>query len=108
MPTPFRPKKASGNEQNVYWIRKKVPSRFRALVGKGEVWRSLKTIDRRTANARIAARSFSAASLNAWPMPAVVADPPDTPPGGKLVSPSSNFTRSNGRPTPPARSAAMQ
>jgi integrase len=57
MPTPFRPKKASGNEQNVYWIRKKVPRRYRALVGKGEVWRSLKTTDRRTANARIAAAS---------------------------------------------------
>ena len=57
MPTPFRPKKASGNEQNVYWIRKKVPKRYRALVGKTEVWRSLKTTDRRTANARIAVAS---------------------------------------------------
>lgn len=54
MPTPFRPTKASGNEQNVYWIRKKVPKRYRALVGKTEVWRSLKTTDRRTANAKIA------------------------------------------------------
>jgi hypothetical protein len=25
MPTPIRPKKANGKEQNVYWIRKKVP-----------------------------------------------------------------------------------
>jgi hypothetical protein len=25
MPTPIRPKKANGREQNVYWIRKKVP-----------------------------------------------------------------------------------
>ena len=57
MPTPFRPTKASGNEQNVYWIRKKVPKRYRALVGKTEVWRSLKTTDRRTANARIAVAS---------------------------------------------------
>ncbi len=57
MPTPFRPKKASGHEQNVYWIRKKVPARYRALVGKTEVWRSLKTTDRRTANARIAVAS---------------------------------------------------
>jgi integrase len=57
MPTPIRPKKANGKEQNVYWIRKKVPQRYRALVGKSEVWRSLKTTDRRTANARIAVAS---------------------------------------------------
>ena len=57
MPTPFRPKKANGNEQNVYWIRKKVPARYRALVGRTEVWRSLRTTDRRTANARIAVAS---------------------------------------------------
>ncbi|MDA9424589.1 DUF6538 domain-containing protein [Bradyrhizobium sp. CCBAU 53380] len=57
MPTPFRPKKANGREQNVYWIRKKVPARYRALVGRGEVWKSLKTTDRRTANARIAVAS---------------------------------------------------
>jgi integrase len=57
MPTPIRPKKANGREQNVYWIRKKVPERYRALVGKTEVWRSLKTVDRRTANARIAVAS---------------------------------------------------
>ena len=54
MPTPIRPKKANGKEQNVYWIRKKVPQRYRALVGRTEVWRSLKTADRRTANLRIA------------------------------------------------------
>src|ERR1700716_3025671 len=54
MPTPIRPKKANGREQNVYWIRRKVPQRYRALVGKTEVRRSLKTIDRRTANLRIA------------------------------------------------------
>lgn len=54
MPTPFRPKKANGKEQNVYWIRKKVPTRYRALVGKTEIWLSLKTTARRTANARIA------------------------------------------------------
>jgi hypothetical protein len=57
MPTPIRPKKANGKEQNVYWIRKKVPERYRALVGKTEVWRSLKTTDRRTANERIAVAS---------------------------------------------------
>jgi integrase len=54
MPTPIRPKKANGKEQNVYWIRKKVPRRYRAVVGKSEIWRSLKTTDRRTANERIA------------------------------------------------------
>ena len=54
MPTPIRPKKANGKEQNVYWIRTKVPARYRALVGKTEVWRSLKTADRRTASLRIA------------------------------------------------------
>jgi hypothetical protein len=57
MPTPIRPKKANGKGQNVYWMRKKVPQRYRTLVGKGEVWRSLKTTDRRTANARIAVAS---------------------------------------------------
>lgn len=57
MPTPMRPKKANGQRQNVFWIRKKVPVRYRALVGKSEVWRSLKTTDRRTANARIAVAS---------------------------------------------------
>lgn len=57
MPTPIRPKKANGKEKNVYWIRKKVPARYRALVGRTEVWRSLKTTDRRTANARIAIAS---------------------------------------------------
>lgn len=57
MPTPMRPKKANGERQNVFWIRKKVPRRYRALVGKTEVWRSLKTTDRRTANARIAVAS---------------------------------------------------
>ena len=38
MPTPISPKKANGREQNVYWIRKKVPARYRALVGRTEVW----------------------------------------------------------------------
>jgi hypothetical protein len=54
---PIRPKKANGKEQKVYWIRKKVPERYRALVGKTEVWRSLKTKDRRTANEKIGAAS---------------------------------------------------
>lgn len=58
MPTPIRPKKANGKELNVYWIRKKVPERYRALVGKTEVWRSLKTKDRRTANERVVGESI--------------------------------------------------
>jgi integrase len=53
MPTPIRPKKANGKEQNVYWIRKKVPLRYRQLVGKTEIWRSLGTANLREANARI-------------------------------------------------------
>jgi hypothetical protein len=32
-----------------------VPERYRALVGKAEVWRPLDTTDRRTANTRCAA-----------------------------------------------------
>lgn len=40
-----------------YWIRKKVPGRHRSLVGKYEVWRSLKTKDLRTAIRRCAAAS---------------------------------------------------
>jgi integrase len=62
MPTPIRPRKANGKEQNVYWIRKKVPERYRAVVGKTEVWRSLKTTDRRTANQRICA--YTGARVN--------------------------------------------
>jgi hypothetical protein len=31
MPTPMRPKKANGERQNVFWIRKKVPAGYRAL-----------------------------------------------------------------------------
>ncbi len=31
-----------------------MPARYRALVGRTEIWLSLKTTDRRTANARIA------------------------------------------------------
>ena len=34
-----------------------MPERYRALVGTTEVWRSLKTTDRRTANERIAVAS---------------------------------------------------
>ena len=37
------------------WLRKRVPGRFRALVGRSEVWRSLETTDRRAAIAKCAA-----------------------------------------------------
>ncbi|MET4449492.1 hypothetical protein ABIB75_007806 [Bradyrhizobium sp. GM2.2] len=52
MPTP---RKRPTSE--FYWIRKKVPARYRPLVGKNEVWRSLETKDLRTAIRRCAAAS---------------------------------------------------
>ncbi|MDA9465144.1 DUF6538 domain-containing protein [Bradyrhizobium sp. CCBAU 53415] len=52
MPTPVkRP------TSQFYWIRKKVPLRYRHLVGRKEVWRSLETTDRRTAVTRCTAAS---------------------------------------------------
>lgn len=36
-------------KSDVWWLRKKVPQRYRTLVGRGEVWRSLDTTDRKTA-----------------------------------------------------------
>jgi hypothetical protein len=85
MPTPIRPKKANGKEQNVYWIRKKVPKRYRALVGKSEVWRSLKTTDRRTANLRIAV--VSAELEQEWTRLALEAkrSPKDSSAAGRLT-----------------------
>jgi integrase len=53
MPTPVRKKNADGSDKSdVWWLRKKVPRRYRALVGSGEVWRSLDTTDRKTAALR--------------------------------------------------------
>jgi hypothetical protein len=50
MPTPIkRP------TSDFYWIRKKVPLRLRPLVGKTEVWASLRTKDERKANIKIGA-----------------------------------------------------
>jgi hypothetical protein len=50
MPTPIkRP------TSDFYWIRKKVPEKLRHLVGKTEVWASLKTKDERQANIKIGA-----------------------------------------------------
>jgi integrase len=85
MPTPIRPKKANGKEQNVYWIRKKVPARYRAVVGRTEVWRSLKTIDRRTANLRIAV--VSAELEQEWSRLALEAKrgPKDSSDAGRLT-----------------------
>lgn len=48
MPTPvLRDKKSKS-----YWLRKRVPSRYRDIVGRGEVWRSLDTEDERIATVR--------------------------------------------------------
>jgi hypothetical protein len=50
MPDPVRNKNADGTvKSDVWWLRNKVPRRYRALVGSGEVWRSLETTDRKTA-----------------------------------------------------------
>jgi integrase len=50
MPTPIkRP------TSDFYWIRKKVPLRLRPLVGKTEIWASLRTKDERKANIKIGA-----------------------------------------------------
>src|SRR4051812_36939305 len=46
MPDPVRKKKAKkkggGFKSDVWWLRKKVPERYRGIVGRREVWRSLK------------------------------------------------------------------
>ncbi len=58
MPTPIRKKRTDGQEKSdVRWLRKKVPLRYRPLVGRAEVWRSLNTTDRRAAATRCAALS---------------------------------------------------
>lgn len=50
MPTPVRKQNADGsNKSDIWWLRKKVPQRYRALVGRGEIWRSLETTDRKDA-----------------------------------------------------------
>jgi hypothetical protein len=44
-------KNADGTDKSdVWWLRKKVPQRYRALVGSGEIWRSLGTTDRKAAS----------------------------------------------------------
>lgn len=57
MPTIKMPYPRKRPTSEFYWIRKKVPARYRALVGKNEVWRSLETKDLRTAVRRCAAVS---------------------------------------------------
>lgn len=54
MPTPvLRDKKSKS-----YWLRKRVPARYRDIVGRGEVWRSLETEDERIATVRCASLSL--------------------------------------------------
>jgi site-specific recombinase XerD len=55
MLTPVRKK----NKGETWWLRKKVPFKLRAIVGRSEVWRSLQTTDRRVANTRCAVTSAS-------------------------------------------------
>jgi integrase len=55
MPEPVRKKNPDGSiKSDVWWLRKKVPARYRSLVGSGEVWRSLDTTDRKVALVRCA------------------------------------------------------
>ncbi|TFW55920.1 hypothetical protein CT676_37950 [Bradyrhizobium sp. MOS001] len=54
MPAPvLRDKKSKS-----YWLRKRVPARYRDIVGRGEVWRSLETEDERIATVRCASLSL--------------------------------------------------
>lgn len=39
-------------KSELYWLRKRVPDRYRKLLGKQEVWRSLETTDLKTARTR--------------------------------------------------------
>jgi site-specific recombinase XerD len=55
MPTNKMPKPITRPTSENYWIRKKVPADLRPLVGKTEIWASLKTKDERQANIRIGA-----------------------------------------------------
>ena len=54
MPAPvLRDKKSKS-----YCLRKRVPGRYRDIVGRGEVWRSLQTEDERIATVRCATLSL--------------------------------------------------
>ncbi|MGO4510172.1 DUF6538 domain-containing protein [Bradyrhizobium sp. 2TAF36] len=53
MPGPVRKKNKDGTfKSEIYWLRKKVPERYRAVVGRREVWRSLETDHFKTAQVR--------------------------------------------------------
>ena len=55
MPNPVRKKdkeKKHGVKSELFWLRKKVPKRYRAIVGKAEIWRSLETDHLKTAIVR--------------------------------------------------------
>jgi len=50
MPTPVRKKNKNGSDKSAtWWLRKKVPERYRRIAGRGELWRSLETTDKREA-----------------------------------------------------------
>jgi integrase len=49
-----QPIKRKNDKSQYFWLRKKVPARYRPIVGKGEVWRSLGTTDKRAATAKCA------------------------------------------------------
>jgi hypothetical protein len=53
MPTTKMPKPIKRPTSENYWIRKKVPAYLRPLVGKTEIWASLKTDKERQANIKI-------------------------------------------------------
>lgn len=57
MPTIKMPKPIKRPTSKNYWIRKKVPADLRPLVGKTEIWASLKTTDLRQANIDIGAEN---------------------------------------------------
>lgn len=88
MPTPVK----RPNSQH-YWIRKKVPRRYRKLVGKWEVWRSLKTANPAEAKRKLGtvndqiegewARLATAAAVAALPM-----KPPRLPPAEESSNPA--------------------
>jgi hypothetical protein len=89
MPTPIkRP------TSEFYWIRKKVPLRYRKFVGKAEVWKSLKEKDLREAVKACAAASTQfevewAHLANAAAIAAMPIKPPRLPPAEESSNPGS-------------------
>lgn len=81
VPQPIRRK---NDKSQFWWLRKKVPLRYRDLVGKAEVWRSLETTERRTAFSKCAIISaqleaewaaLAGEAKDAAARPATVAEP---------------------------------